>query len=120
MLKRLKQLRKEYGISQQRLADNIFVTQTSINKYENHDTEPEIEILKRLADCFDTTIDYLVGYSDQRYRLEQIENHQLTPREAHLIECYRRLSEEQKKCIENTVELFLEYDLESKEKKSLH
>ena len=119
MLKRLKQLRKEYGISQQRLADKIFVTQTSINKYENHDTEPEIEILKRLADCFDTTIDYLVGYTDQRYRLESIESHQLTPCEAHLIEHYRRLSEEQRKCIENTVELFLKYDLETKDKKSL-
>ena len=43
MLKNLKSLRKAYGISQQRLADAVFVTQTSINKYENHNTEPEIE-----------------------------------------------------------------------------
>lgn len=32
MLKNLKSLRQEYGISQQYLADRVFVTQTSINK----------------------------------------------------------------------------------------
>jgi transcriptional regulator with XRE-family HTH domain len=72
VLKNLKALREEYGISQQRLAEAIFVTQPSINKYENHNTEPEIEILKRIADYFDTTIDYLVGYSDQRYKAEHL------------------------------------------------
>jgi transcriptional regulator with XRE-family HTH domain len=34
VLKNLKALREEYGISQQRLAEAIFVTQPSINKYE--------------------------------------------------------------------------------------
>ena len=35
MLPKLKQLRQEYGISQQRLADAVNVSQPSINKYEN-------------------------------------------------------------------------------------
>ena len=106
MLKNLKRLRKEYGISQQRLADMIFVTQTSINKYENHDTEPEIEILKRMADCFDTTIDYIVGYSDQRYRPDHREDAGLNPREAQMMASFRELSEEKQQCVENVIELF--------------
>ena len=48
MLRKLKQLRQEYGISQQRLADAIGVSQPSINKYENHNIEPDIEKHSRL------------------------------------------------------------------------
>lgn len=106
MLKNLKSLRKEYGISQQRLADAVFVTQTSINKYENHNTEPEIEILKRLADYFDTAIDYLVGHSDQRYRPDKMLNDRLTPREAQLLSDFRALPEEKQRCVEQVARLF--------------
>ena len=42
MLPNLKLLRKEYHVSQQALADAIQVSQPSINKYENHNIEPEI------------------------------------------------------------------------------
>ena len=106
MLKNLKTLREEYGISQQRLAEAIFVTQPSINKYENHNTEPEIEILKRIADYFDTTIDYLVGYSDQRYKAEHLTQERLTPREARLLADFRALPGEKRECIEQVVRLF--------------
>lgn len=116
MLKNLKSLRKEYGISQQRLADAVFVTQTSINKYENHNTEPEIEILKRLADYFDTTIDYLVGHSDQRYRVERMTSERLTPREAQLLADLRAIPEEKRRCVEQVARLFSSEDGEAAEK----
>ena len=61
MLPNLKLLRKEYHISQQALADAIQVSQPSINKYENHNIEPEIAVLKRMADYFNTSIDFIVG-----------------------------------------------------------
>lgn len=106
MLKNLKLLREEYGISQQRLAEAIFVTQPSINKYENHNTEPELEILKRIADYFDTTIDYLVGHSDQRYRPDSMKDERLTPREARLMADFRALPEEKRQCVEQVARLF--------------
>lgn len=106
MLKNLKALREEYGISQQRLAEAIYVTQPSINKYENHNTEPKIEILKRLADYFDTTIDYLVGYSDQRYKVDRMTQERLTPREARLLADLRALPEEKRQCVEQVIRLF--------------
>jgi transcriptional regulator with XRE-family HTH domain len=105
VLKNLKALREEYGISQQRLAEAIFVTQPSINKYENHNTEPELEILKRLADYFDTTIDYLVGYSDQRYKVDRMTQERLTPREARLLVDLRALPEEKRECAEKMIRL---------------
>ena len=64
MVANLKKLRSEYNISQQQLADVIGVSQQSINKYENHKIEPDIETLKTMANFFNTSIDYLVGYKE--------------------------------------------------------
>ena len=66
MIKNLKALRKEYNISQQQLANIIGVSQQSINKYENHNVEPDIETLKAIATFFNTTIDFLVGFDDSK------------------------------------------------------
>lgn len=63
MVANLKTLRTKFNLSQQQLADIIGVSQQSINKYENHNTEPDIETLKTLANYFNTSIDYLVGYT---------------------------------------------------------
>ena len=64
--KNLKALRKEYNISQQQLANIIGVSQQSINKYENHNVEPDIETLKAIATFFNTTIDFLVGFDESK------------------------------------------------------
>ena len=66
MIKNLKALRKEYNISQQQLANIIGVSQQSINKYENHNVEPDIETLKTIATFFNTTIDFLVGFDESK------------------------------------------------------
>ena len=69
MLENLKKLRAELKTSQAVLAEAIGVTQQSINKYENHNVEPDIESLQRMADYFGTTIDYIVGHSELRYKI---------------------------------------------------
>ena len=50
MLENLKELRKATKTTQNELAEAIGVSQQSINKYENHNIEPDIETLKRIAD----------------------------------------------------------------------
>lgn len=65
MIANLKELRMKYNISQQRLGEIIGVSQQSINKYENHNVEPDIKTLMLMADFFNTSIDYLVGYSKE-------------------------------------------------------
>ncbi len=106
MLPRIRELRKEYGISQQRLAEAIFVTQPSINKYENHNIEPEIAILIRMADFFNTSVDYLIGHTDVRRRIEPTETFQLNPQEAELLRQYRALRPDQRSCVRQTVDTF--------------
>jgi len=107
MLPNLKLLRKEYGISQQRLADAIHVSQPSINKYENHNIEPEIDVLRRMADYFDTSVDYIIGHTEIRRRIEKTEVFHLNQAEADMLARYRSLTLAQKECINLTIETFL-------------
>lgn len=65
MVKNLKKLRTEKGITQQALAAAVGTSQQSINKYENHGVEPDIATLIRLADFFDTSTDYLIDRTDE-------------------------------------------------------
>ena len=66
MLVRLKMLRREKGITQKKLAEIVGTTQQSINKYENHNIEPDISTLITMADYFNISVDYLIGHSESR------------------------------------------------------
>jgi len=107
MLPNLKSLRDEYGISQQKLAEIINVTQQSINKYENQNTAPDVDVLIRMADYFNTSIDYLLGYTDIRWKTGEAGTYELTKEEVSLFSQIRALTPEQKECIRLTVQTFL-------------
>lgn len=66
MLPRIKELRNEYHISQQELANAVLVSQQSIYKYENKDVDPSIDTLTKIAQYFNVSVDYLIGISDIR------------------------------------------------------
>ena len=104
----LKLLRKEYHVSQQALADAIQVSQPSINKYENHNIEPEIAVLKRMADYFNTSIDFIVGHTTDRRRIEYTEVYRLNAYEADIINRFRSLTSNEQQCIDLTIKTFLE------------
>lgn len=106
MLPRLKELRSLFGVSQQKLADAVFVTQSSINKYENHNIEPEIAILIRIADYFNTSVDYLIGHTEVRNRIEPTQAFELNAQEAIVLAGYRRLQNNERQCINQTIEAF--------------
>lgn len=55
-------LRRKKGITQEVLADFIGVTKTSVSKWENGATLPDIQILPLLASYFEVTVDELIGY----------------------------------------------------------
>lgn len=61
---RLKDLRKEKGLTQSQVAQEIFVSRESITKYENNEKTPSVEILCRLADFYDCTTDFILGRED--------------------------------------------------------
>ena len=61
---RLKQLRKNKGISQLKLAIDLNTNQNTISRYETGEREPGIVELIKIADYFNVSIDYLVGRTD--------------------------------------------------------
>ena len=98
-MKNLKELRKQHNLSQQKLADILHVSQQSVYKYENDITSPDIETLTRMADYFDTSIDYLVEYTDIPHRIEPVRETMLNEDEIELVEYYRKLTPVQKKLV---------------------
>lgn len=107
MLENLKELRKATKTTQNELAEAIGVSQQSINKYENHNVEPDIESLRRMADYFGTTIDYIVGHSELRYKVEDIQNYALNDDEAEFIAAYRQLTPSQREAVVGVMRAFL-------------
>ena len=107
MLYNLKKLRREHQVSQAKLADAIGVSQQSINKYENHNIEPDIETLVRIADYFSTSVDYIVGHTDIDRRIEPMEAFDLNPDEARVIASYRKLTPSQREAVVGVMRAFL-------------
>lgn len=62
---RLKQLRKEAGISQLKLALDLNTNQNTISRYETGEREAGYDMLIKIADYFDVSIDYLLERTDQ-------------------------------------------------------
>lgn len=57
---RLKELRKEKGISQLKLALDLNTNQNTISRYETGEREPGIAELIKIADYFNVSVDYLL------------------------------------------------------------
>ena len=57
----LKNERVLRGISQEKLAKKIGVTQQAISLYENNQTEPTISVCVKMADFYGISIDELIG-----------------------------------------------------------
>lgn len=60
-MKNLAVLRKEYGLSQQKLASEIGLARNTICQYESGNRVPDVSTLVLLADYFGVSIDYLLG-----------------------------------------------------------
>ncbi|MCM1380593.1 MAG: helix-turn-helix domain-containing protein [Muribaculaceae bacterium] len=63
---RLTEIRKEHCETQQELADSIGITQQSLCRYEQGERTANIEFIKKVAEHFNVSADYLLGLSDVR------------------------------------------------------
>ena len=61
---RLRQCRKEKGLSQFQVAIYCDITEKAYQNYELMTREPRLEILIRLADFYQVSLDYLTGRTD--------------------------------------------------------
>lgn len=61
---KIKELRKEKGLSQKQLAILLDNAQSSIVYWEKNLQEPTISVLKKLCQMFEVSADYLLGLED--------------------------------------------------------
>ena len=64
-MNRIKELRKQHKLTQEELGSIINVQKAAISKYELERATPSTDILKKLADYFNVTTDYLLGRTDE-------------------------------------------------------
>ena len=70
---RIKILREEFGYTQQELADKLDGAKSTIAMYENETRKPSLEVLIKLSEIFNCSIDYILCKSDVR-NPEEIKN----------------------------------------------
>ena len=65
MYRRIKDLREDHDLSQKDLAQYLQCTQVCYSNYETGKRDIPTEVLLRLADFYGTSVDYLLGRTDE-------------------------------------------------------
>ena len=64
--KKLRNLRKDFNISQVDLAAKLGVTKQCVSNWENDNILPSIEMLVKIAQYFNTSTDFLLGLNNDK------------------------------------------------------
>lgn len=107
-MKNLKKLREARGLSQEKLGNEFFLSQQSIYRYETKDSEPTLETLKKMADFFGTSVDYLIGHTDINRKIEELTEYHLSSEELKLIQTLKALNAKERQKVLRVIELILE------------
>lgn len=90
---KLRTLIEENNITQKELATKLNIAPSTVSSYVQNTREPDFETLKIVADFFQVTTDYLLGY--------KLSNSKTTPQEDDLLRIFRELTSDQKEiCLE--------------------
>lgn len=104
---RLKSLREDADLSQKELAKSLGVSPSTIGMYESKKRTPDSEMLARICDFFNITVDYLLGRSNiknpQCSTYKKTEQH-LTDDEKNILNLYKKLNDKDKAKVEGIME----------------
>lgn len=59
--KKLKEIRESHGLTQKQLAEKIGVTAVTITRYERNQREPKYDMIIKICEIFDISINELIG-----------------------------------------------------------
>lgn len=105
-MNRIKQLREENNWTQAKLSEKMNCAMSSIAMYENGCRKPSLEVIIKLAELFNCSIDYLLGKSE-------IKNYQNKKTDFEKIQInlykkdYEDITDEQKRQIEEFAKFVL-------------
>ena len=66
IFERIRNLREDSDKKQQELADYLNIKQTTYSKYELGKVNIPVEVLIKLADYYDVSVDYLLGRTNEK------------------------------------------------------
>ena len=100
------ELRKERGLSQKSVADAVGISQSTIAKIEINRNEATASTIRKLADFFGVSADYLLGRSDEYLGAVPVlpTAPQLSAEEREIITMYASLPPAGKKLVRQTLE----------------
>lgn len=93
-MNRVKLLRDEKRLTQLQLAMLTDTSQQTISRIECNEVVPQGEVLLRLVEYFKVSSDYLLGLTDNRYKIE-ISKHEYKYKHHELIKLFDRMNEKQ-------------------------
>lgn len=101
---RLKELRKELGLTQTQVAIGIGTGQSNVRRWELEEVQPTSEFIIKLADFFEVSTDYLLGRSDDLGNVTVNSSAPMLPQdEKELLKLFRILPPEYKQLALNTL-----------------
>ena len=86
---KLKELRKNKGITQQEIAEKLGINNVTYYGYEKERTEPNLQMLIKIADYYGVSLDYLCDHQTQN----QIDIGYLTDMQKQTILALKQLNE---------------------------
>lgn len=89
---RLKNLRKSRGLSQLEISKHLGLKPRTYVSYENNEREPDSQVLIKIAQFFDVSIDYLLDFNAN----SQVSVPFITKKELQIIKAYRNQPDMQK------------------------
>jgi len=106
-MRNLRHLRTDAGMSQQKLADKLGngMSQSQICNYESGKYFPCLDTIIKIADIFNTTVDYLIGRATYDFMTETVNESGNTIKEQKIINRYRRYRESQQQSVEKFMDL---------------
>ncbi len=66
MYRRIRELREDNDLNQTQIARMLGMSQTGYSKYETGENDIPTTVLIKLADFYDTSIDYLLGRTNKK------------------------------------------------------
>lgn len=64
-----RRFRREYGLTQQNVADALKIQKSSYQRYEQDRVIPAVTVIINLSNAFNVSTDYLVGMTDNPARV---------------------------------------------------
>lgn len=104
---RLRELRRQQKMTQQRVADHLQVDRTTYTKYESGRVSPDHQALVRLAELFGVTVDSLLGReetADIAVAHEEGAQMLLSLQEQRLVQMFRQLPQEEQRILADKVD----------------